>query len=306
MKKIILLLLITISLNLYATKYAGEIFTIGAGVENYALGNTGLTNLNSPALAYWNPALSDKANNQMELMHAEEFGGLLKLDTFSAIFGKNNPYSFVITKISVSDIPLTKWDETYNRPYSYKNASTTDLIAYFGFKTTFRNIKMGFTPKLVYRKLINVSGFGFGGDISTYYKISPNWLFAAKIKDFFTTQILWNDGIHEIIYPSVSLENSYSFIIPKLKKKLTFFLMTDFLFENRKFASTVHFGAASMDFHAGLKTEINQKLSLLLGYDIKNPTAGLTFRIGKFKINYSFEQNTSLNNSHRVSIGYGL
>ena len=306
MKKILIMVLLTVALNLFATKYAGEIFSIGAGIKNYALGGTGLTNEKSTALAYWNPALLGQSDRGVELMHAEEFSGLMQFDTFSSIFGKNNAYSVVLTRIAINDIPLTKWDEEYNRPYKYKSVTTSDMVGYFGFKTTYKNFKIGFTPKVAYRKLANESGFGFGADVSTFYKFSKKFMLAGKLKDCFTTQILWTDSKKETVYPSLVLEGKYSFVTPVIKKQMNFYLSSDVLAENRKFSSTVHLGSLSMDFHAGLETIVSDKLLLYLGYDVSNFTGGLTVLIGKFNINYAFEQNSELNNSHRISIGYRL
>ncbi len=306
MKKLIIGIMLVLSINLFATKYAGEIFSMGAGVKNFALGNTGLTNPSSSALAYWNPALLGYSNNQVELMHAEEFNGLLKFDSFSAILGRNNAYSFVITRIAVNDIPLTKWDDDYDRPYEYKSVSTSDIIAYFGFKSTFKGINVGFSPKVAYRKLAENTGFGFGADIATYYKFLDNWSFAAKIKDFFTTQIFWSDSERETVFPSIILENKYSFLTPIVKKKVTLYASTDVLFEGRDYSATVNLGKMSFDFHSGLQIDINKNFSLLMGYDIQNLTAGMSLNLGKFDLNYSFEQNSQLKNSHRISIGYKL
>jgi hypothetical protein len=54
---LLLLLLGLFSSSLCAEKYAGEIFRMGAGVRNFALGSTGITDTNGYAPAYWNPAL---------------------------------------------------------------------------------------------------------------------------------------------------------------------------------------------------------------------------------------------------------
>src|SRR6056297_4139694 len=100
MKKyfIIIALVVLFSNSLAADKYAGEIFRMGAGVRNYALGNTGLTNSETAALAYWNPAfLVESTETRFELMHAEEYHGLLQYDVISARY--QDKFSLVITRI---------------------------------------------------------------------------------------------------------------------------------------------------------------------------------------------------------------
>ena len=124
MKKYILLVIVLLAVNLSATKYAGEIFRMGAGVRNYALGGCGVSDEYSFALAYWNAALLSRIDeNKFELMHAEEYSGLLTYDMASAIWGIENKFSVVITRIGIDDIPLTKHEDpkdslSYaNRPY---------------------------------------------------------------------------------------------------------------------------------------------------------------------------------------------
>ncbi|MDP8203711.1 MAG: hypothetical protein P9L95_04175, partial [Candidatus Tenebribacter mawsonii] len=108
-KIVIIIIILLVALELSATKYAGEIFQIGAGVRNFALGNCGVTDVNSSSLAYWNSALLTLVNdNRFELMHAEEYSGLLSYDTAAAIWGETNKFSVVLTRIGIDDIPLTK------------------------------------------------------------------------------------------------------------------------------------------------------------------------------------------------------
>ena len=45
-KIVIIIMIIFVAIELSATKYAGEIFQIGAGVSNFALGNCGVTDVN--------------------------------------------------------------------------------------------------------------------------------------------------------------------------------------------------------------------------------------------------------------------
>ena len=89
MKKTILLLII---MHLFvhalsATSYAGEIFRLAPGVQNMAMGATGLSFAEGKAAGWWNPALLAKRNsNDVELMRAEHFGGLLKQNQLNGSF----------------------------------------------------------------------------------------------------------------------------------------------------------------------------------------------------------------------------
>lgn len=302
MKKIYLMIIIVIIIApLAADKYAGEIFRMGAGVDNFALGNTGLTNRTSAGLAYWNPAfLAEGKDNHFEIMHAEEYNGLLQYDVISATFG--NKISFVVTRIGIDDIPLTKWDETTNRPYVYKNVNNSDLALFVGFQRNILGRNIGFTPKLAYRNLADETGFGFGLDISSYYDVSPNWIIAGKLHDIFTTQIIWSTDTSETVYPGLDLETAYSFQIPGINKTSQILAGTDIYTESRDYAATTSLGALSADYHLGLATNIHPRADLLLGYDVNMLTTGLRLNYKNWFVNYAFKYNTELDNSHRISM----
>jgi len=305
-------LVLLLGVNLFATKYAGEIFRMGAGVRNFALGNIGVSDLNTTGAAYWNAALLNEiSENRFELMHAEEYSGLLKYDTAAAIFGKENKISLVFTRIGIDDIPLTKLADpnsvvsNTNRPYKYKSVNNSDFVLYAGIARNLGNYIIGITPKIAYRHLAEEDGFGFGADLSTYFKYR-NGLLGLKLHDFFTTQILWGNGTHEIVNPGLDAEANYQLIVPVIDRQGTFYLGTDIYSESRETASTLALGPLSMDFHTGFALAVHPAVDLLLGYDVNNFTTGFTLRLKSWQINYAFENDTELENSHRISLGYSL
>jgi len=316
MKKILIMLNLLMIISLcHATKYAGEIFQLGAGVRNFALGNVGLTDENTSASAYWNPSLlskSDKMN--IEIMHDEEFSGLMKYDTISATFGKSNHYSFVLSRIGIDKNARTKLNDNTNyvsednQPYVSEYFTNSDYIMYFGImRRFFDKIDLGFSPKIAYRSLGRNRGYGFGLDISSHKKISSNLLLGIKIRDLVPTQIIWENGTHENITPSLDMETRYSFYFPILNKKSNLYFRIESFSENRDYSSNLHlFNQFSADFHSGLEITFNKYLNLYSGYDVSNFTAGLSIKIKKYNLNYGFKQNSELNNCHRISIGIKL
>ncbi|MBW6515825.1 MAG: hypothetical protein K0B81_04305 [Candidatus Cloacimonetes bacterium] len=301
--------------DLTAEKYAGEIFRMGAGVRNFALGNTGLTDYQTASIAYWNPALLAKTEGQgssFELMHAEEFMGLVTYDTFSAVWGERARYALVLSRIGINNIPLTRLpnpDEPVsvdNQPYHYKTVNNSDYILYLGFYRHLGSYVIGFTPKLAYRTLAETSGYGFGADISTYFDLHHNLLLGMKLRDFFSTQIFWSNGTHEIVNPGLDFEFSYYFATPLIGSRSRIIAGTEIIAEGREEAATIHLGLLSFDYHFGLEIPIPDYVNLYAGYDIENFTAGISVNISQFQINYSFKHNTEIDNSHRVSIGLTL
>ncbi len=306
------ILMLLICVNLFATKYACEIFRMGAGVRNFGLGNIGVSDHNTAAIAYWNAALLNEiSENRFELMHAEEYAGLLKYDTAAAIWGKQNKISLVITRIGIDDIPLTRLEDpnsgisSSNRPYKYKSVNNSDIVIYAGIARNLGRYIIGLSPKIAYRHLAEENGFGFGADVSTYFRYQ-NGLIGIRLRDFFTSQILWANGTHEIVNPGLDVEANYRLELPLIKRNSTFYAATEFYTESRDTAATVALGPLSLDFHLGWEITLHPAVDLLLGYDVNNITTGISIRINSWQINYAFENDPELENSHRLSLGYRL
>lgn len=299
---------------LSAEKYAGEIFKMGSGVRNVALGRTGLTDSESTSKAYWNASLlALQENASFEMMHAEEFGGNLQYDVLSGNIGNKSNMGFVVTRIGIDNIKLSKVPNTDslpsndNRPFAYKTVNNADYILWLGFGRQVNDkLLIGLSPKIVYRNIAEENAYGFGADISSTWLINNKFTAAARLRDFFTTQMYYENGTHEIVNPGLDLETSYAFQIPKIDKQIKVFVNSEINFENMKDAATISSGMMSLDLHSGLELILNPSFSLYSGYDIDHITAGFSMNYKKFNVNYSFEQNTELDNSHRMSVGVRL
>jgi len=296
-----------------ADKYATEIFKMGAGVRNFSLGRAGLTDDQTTAPAYWNASLLLTQNkNNYELMHAEEFKGMLKYDTISGAFGNENKIGFTLARIGISGIKLTKLpneDEDIsptNKPYSHKTVYNADYILYMGFARAFGNFPIGISPKLVYRDLAGTTAFGFGADIATHYKAHERLMLAMRIRDVIPTQIYWSNGTKESAYIGFDAEARVRLDIPIIDKALFLFANGEINTEGIEKYSTVNVGDVSLDPHFGAEFILHDRVSLLAGYDIEFFTAGVAVNYQNFLLNYSFEQNPELENSHRFSIGYSF
>jgi len=133
LKYFFLFFFVIVQVNAFSIKYASEPFLMGVGVRNFALGKTGVSDINSPAVAYWNSSLLLlQENMKYELMHAEVFNGLLKYDTFSGTFGRDYAMGFTLARIGINNIALTKLPfpdreiGEENQPYKYKSVNNSD------------------------------------------------------------------------------------------------------------------------------------------------------------------------------------
>ncbi len=315
-RKTTLLLFFTIFFmtQLNAEKYAGEIFKMGASVRNMALGRSGLTDLESSSKAYWNASLlAIQKNYQFELMHAEEYSGNLQYDIFSSNIGNQNNIGFVITRIGIDDIHLTKVinpdsiPSNDNRPFSYKTINNADYIAYFGIgRSINQHFLIGISPKILFRNIAEESAYGFGADLSATYLHSEKFRIAGRLRDFFSTQIFYENGTHQTVNPGLDLETFYSLNIPKINKNINLFINTEINSESMKESATTSLGILSFDWHVGAEIEAFNNVNLYTGYDIDKINAGISVNIKKFVLNYAFEKNTELDNSHRISVGLNL
>lgn len=302
------LIIAFVIINLNATKYAGEIFRVGAGVRNYALGHNGLTDLKTKTPAYWNAALlSQIKRNNIDFMHAEEFDGLMQNDVISLTL--QNKFALTLARIAIDDVALTKLenesDSLYfaNRPYIYDYSNNADYIVHFGFRQSILGFDLGITPKVVYRSLADDSGFGFGADFSFYKSFAPYYALGMNMRDLFTSQIMWENGTNEVVYPSFDLENKFTFNLPFFKFPTNLFLAGEIYTESRDYASDMSMGFISIDAKYGLEIDVNRHLDFLAGYYNENPTAGFSLNISRWNVDYAFEMNDELDNSHRVSLG---
>jgi len=163
--------------------------------------------------------------------------------------------------------------------------------------------------KIISRSIDDGSAWGVGFDVGAIYSFAPNFRVGANLQDLTTTYLAWNTGRKELITPTAKIGSSYDFEIFKTGR-ITPALDFDVRFENRKFASLAHLGAASFDMHAGLEYGFKDLFAVRVGYnDVKQLTLGAGIKLPKLNIDYSFakfDASDQLGNTHRVSVMYTL
>ena len=73
-------------------------------------------------------------------------------------------------------------------------------------------------------------------------------------------------------------------------------------FEAQK-CTQLHWKKLGIDFHLGTELKIIRYISLLAGLNRKYPSFGLQISYDRFRLNYSYQINTELENSQRISVG---
>jgi len=315
MKKIyILIALLTLVWALSATRYAGEIFQITSGVANQAMGNTGLTNTDALSSGWWNPALLSFAPARgVELSRSEHFEGLMEQNQASLILGKNLRGSIIINHLGINNIKLTELEDpadslsNENRPQVWKTIGNNDFIVYGAFaRQISQGFSLGLAPKLAYRSLADHSGYAFGADLGLLWLADRDLSLGANLRDFFSTQVIWENGTYEVVIPNLDLEASYGFGLLKGTVPVKLSLRTQLMAEGRGEAATLSTGLISADFHGGLSITPIQQLTFLGGYDVDCLTAGLALRYKDFGLDYAFRGNAQdgIGSTQKVSLSY--
>lgn len=81
MKRILFGVIVSASLPAAAAKYAGEFMYVGAGARALGMGGAFCSVADDATAAYWNPAgLVSLPGREIQLMHSERFGGLVRYD----------------------------------------------------------------------------------------------------------------------------------------------------------------------------------------------------------------------------------
>jgi len=311
-KTYILVLVLLVAIGVHATKYAGEIFQLSSGVVNQAMGNTGLTFGNSLSVAYWNPALlADTPLRGIEAVHTRHFEGLLQQNQFSIISSETKPISIIINHLGIDKVKLTALENpsdslsNENRPIVIKTVSNHDIILYSGIARQLGGGWVyGVSPKFVYRSLAENNGWGFGADLGVLYDRGSSLALGANLRNVFSTQVLWENGTHEIAIPSLDLEAGYRKLILGGRIPVFVALRSQVYAEDREEASTLSASIFSADFHAGVSIVPVPEISLMGGYDIDSVTAGIALRLKRFGFDYAFKDGAAdgLGSTQRIAM----
>lgn len=295
-------------------KYAGEIYEIPVGVRNIALGNTGLTDTKGYSPAFWNAALlPELQSSTLELMHANEFDGLFKYDSFSFYYHAQNSVAISFTRIAINDIPLTKLENSDsllsndNRPYAYKYVDNNDYLLNIALGRRITDkLNIGITPKVTYRKLAEESAWALGADLGMLYKVNSNFMVASKINNVIATHILWEDGDYEIASPKGEVEFRYEFTLWGERLPLELMMRSEFYLFADKNIGEYDLNFTSISNHYGLALTPYKNISILGGYDVDSITAGIDLKYRAFSLFYAYKNNSNgdLGNSQKISLGY--
>ncbi len=339
--------LLTPSVGVFAfDKYAGEFLKYGSSVREMSLGGAMLAAPSPVAAPYWNAAaLANSQRLSVQLMHSEEFAGVLKFDQLALVFpnSQQNAYGLSYFRLSVDDIPDTRralldlgrdgigpGDENYPGPDPDGTEGNGRLdpgerldmgkVGSFGASqgalllATSRRLSerlfIGLTWKQIFESLYVDHAYGLGFDLAAIYRLTPHWTGTVTLNDFTSTFIFWKNGRREIVAPSLRLGTLFSTkLSPKIDLSLG--LVADCLFEGQVAAADLQLGNfGAIRTRAGIEAIYKQLLALRTGRDDLGAwQVGMGIQTEIANLDYGFAFGSSyatLGNSHRLALTFHL
>ena len=229
------------------------------------------------------------------------------------MWGNKTRVSIQVNHLAIDKVKLTRLEDenaplsNSNRPMVWKTVSNNDVIISGSFARKLGDkLAIGLSPKLAYRDLAGNSGYGFGADLGLHWAISNCLVAGANLRDFFSTQIIWENGTHEIAIPNLDLEFAYRFNPIGKDIPVRLAVRSQVYAEDRGEASNVSAGPFSADLHAGLLVSPIPTLNVMAGWDVDAFTAGLGVRWGSLGLDYAYKDGAvdALGNTQRLSASY--
>jgi len=223
-------------------------------------------------------------------------------------------FSIIVNHLSINDIKLTQLEDPTdslsndNRPEIWKTIGNNDVIVYGAIgRSLGTRTSLGIAPKLAYRSLAEHSGYAFGADIGFLY-MSRAFALGANLRDFFSSQVLWENGTYENVLPNLDLEASYSILFGGVEKnkRVDIALRSQIFADDRSEESSIEAGPFSADLHAGIRFYPTYSLAIMAGYDVDAITAGLGINYQTLGLNYAFKAGSpdGLGSTQKISLSY--
>lgn len=310
-------------------KFGAEFLRIGAGSRALGMGGSFTALSDDASAGYWNPAgLSFLAASDLQVTHAEMFGGILKHDVFS--WGKpigdparRSAIGVTLIRLSVDDIKITRdalieeagglvrLDES-----KVRLESASDLGVLLSYARGLGDRwSVGGSFKMIRQSLPGVgpdqgTSFGLGADLGLIFQPDPRTAFGLRLADITTTRIAWDTGRHETLAPTVTLGAQTTRDIRALDGSLTAALDLQLAFENLGDADQWSSGDLSGNVLPGLEYWYHRALALRVGSDAGHfaAGAGFRFRLGPFErfgVDYAFLDHDELDSTNRLTLNLG-
>lgn len=286
------------------TKYAGDFEELGVSARSVAMGSALVAGGADPAALYYNPSASvllDQRN--VMLMHAENFGGLVKND-FAAVslpadksclgFGllHNGVSGIKLTGLLNDSLPLgavfvdttfgsggdTLIDTVVNVPVVRKTVSAADWVFYFNYaRELSSHFLVGGNAKLVYRTTGASTCFGMGLDMGATVVLVKDFNVGLRVRNLSTMPLFWDTQTRESVLPRVALGIGKAFSLGKQDRLLL------------GIEAEGNFEGLPLEENLGVEYQFRNLLFGRAGFHRGNFTMGLGGQYRQFFVDYAFE-----------------
>ena len=306
-KLFLTILIIGLSLNAHAGKYAAEFLTTGVGARALGMGGAFVAVADDASATFWNPAgMTQLSGPEMMLMHATRFSGLLQTDMVNVVYpGKKYVVGVNYIRMGIDNIPYSSRLDLNGRPIIDKYVSDYEEAAFLSMGARLSDhIAIGANLKTLRQAVGENSSLGFGFDLGLLYRWNDQWAFGANLQDITGTYIYWDTGHRDTKAPGAQLGVSYRKSIPFLRSSVLLSVQHNIRFEGQAVAGHVNFGdIANGDFHSGLEFTILERLAFRLGSYANDLSIGAGLAVKMLKFDYAFMSH-DLGNAHRISASF--
>lgn len=325
-----IILLLIISISLFAGRYAGDFLAIGSGVRSLGLGGAFSAIANDGSAIYWNAAgIAQIRKTEFGIMRAFLYEGLASYDNLFVCQPLPNEVTIGInwTRLTIDDIPIFKEDYLVGTTVDQRALnpalqltgipdgefkSTDDLVQFAFAKHVHYDLNLGWlffevpfdfyfggNIKYIKRKLLDNIGTGTGFDFAMISKtdlsilLDLDWL--GKLSYGLNFQ---NVGGTTITWDTESKHEDE--VLFNTKFGLALFQPLEFLNSSFILSHDVDY-VYDKTHHYGFEFLYKTLLGFRLGYYEDNFSTGLSLKLYDFNLDYAFVTN-NLGNTNRVGL----
>ena len=328
-KYIFTIILIILSVSLFATRYAGDFLAIGTGVRAIGMGGAFTSLADDGAAIFWNPSgISKIRDTEIDLMRAYLYNGLAKYDNFNFIQPLPNELTigFNWTRLTIDNIPLflekhLVYNVDYRSTFPQWNLpaepdgyfSDIDDIFQFAFSKHIHydlnlgwlffdvpfDLHFGGNVKYIKRKIYNNLGTGTGFDLSALLTTDLGILldieslgkinYGVNFQNIGGTSISWDTQSKHTDKILFNTRVGFSLVQPLNIIHSQLILSTDKSYVYKRTA------------YYGMELLYREFIGGRLGLNDSHFSTGLSFKIYDIHIDYGFTTN-NLGGSHRIGV----
>lgn len=287
----------------HSTRYAGDFEELGVSARAVGMGSAFVAQGVDPAALYYNPAAPAMIGQRgAMLMHAENFGGLVKNDFASVVlpsakqtFGlgvlHNGVSGIKLTMLPRPDLPVgeeyadttvTGSDTTVvtkvNAPQESTVVSAADWVAYFNYaRPISEHFLVGGNAKLIYRTTGASTCFGLGVDLGALVVLTRDLNVGLRVRNLTTSPLFWDTKTRESMDPRPVLGITKGFGLGK----------------DHRFSISAevegNFEGLPIEQNLGAEYRFKNMLSGRIGFRRGNLTLGLGGEYKRFFLDYAYE-----------------